>query len=116
MAYDDSRMREDGKVQPGIAVFVCGAIDEEWTGDKKMFERTVTEKLAQYYKCAEMLAPIEVTTKVWNEHNSLQGGPVCFTPPGVLTKISNLRRPEGRIHWAGTETALVSQGYMDGAI
>ncbi len=37
-------------------------------------------------------------------------------PPGVLSRINNLREPEGRIHWAGTETALISQGYMDGAI
>ena len=63
-----------------------------------------------------MLNPIEVKTKVWNEEESIQGAPTGYTPPGVLTKISDLRAPEGRIHWAGTETARVSQGYMDGAI
>lgn len=54
--------------------------------------------------------------KIWNEEESLGGAPTAYTPPGVLSKISNIRAPEGRIHWAGTETALVSQGYMNGAI
>jgi monoamine oxidase len=27
-----------------------------------------------------------------------------------------LRAPVGRIHWAGTETATVWNGYMDGAV
>jgi monoamine oxidase len=36
---------------------------------------------------------------------------------GVLTGFGmHLRRPEGRIHWAGAETSTVSSGYMDGAI
>lgn len=54
--------------------------------------------------------------KIWRDEESLGGAPTCHVPPGVLSRINNLREPEGRIHWAGTETALVSQGYMDGAI
>ncbi len=63
-----------------------------------------------------MLNPIRVEMKVWNNEESIGGAPTGYTPPGVLTKISNIREPEGRIHWAGTETARVSTGYMDGAI
>lgn len=37
--------------------------------------------------------------------------------PGVLTQYGPaLREPCGRIHWAGTETASVWAGYMDGAV
>lgn len=36
--------------------------------------------------------------------------------PGVLSQVEDLRKPEGAIHWAGTELATVSTGYMDGAI
>lgn len=37
--------------------------------------------------------------------------------PGVLTQFgAALREPCGRIHWAGTETATVWAGYMDGAV
>jgi monoamine oxidase len=35
----------------------------------------------------------------------------------VLTSYGPaLRAPVGRVHWAGTETAEVNTGYMDGAV
>jgi monoamine oxidase len=38
-------------------------------------------------------------------------------PPGVLLDYgAALRRPIGPIHWAGTETATVWNGYLDGAV
>ena len=38
-------------------------------------------------------------------------------PPGVMTLFGHaLREPCGRIHWAGTETATVWAGSMEGAI
>ena len=37
--------------------------------------------------------------------------------PGVMTEYGGaLRAPVGRIRWAGTETATVWTGYMDGAV
>ena len=33
-----------------------------------------------------------------------------------MSQIDDIRKREGRIHWAGTEMAIVSQGFMDGAI
>lgn len=50
------------------------------------------------------------------EDEIVGGAPVCLLPPGLLSQISDLRKPEGRIHWAGTEMATVSTGFMDGAI
>jgi monoamine oxidase len=39
-----------------------------------------------------------------------------FTP-GTLTRYGHLlREPLGRVHWAGTETATVSHGAIDGAV
>ena len=54
-------------MQPGVVVFIAGAMDEEWTTDEKKFEKIVTEKLAQYFKCAEMPNPIHVMTQIWNK-------------------------------------------------
>lgn len=54
--------------------------------------------------------------KAWEEEESIGGGPTGVFPPGVLSQIDDLRKPEGAIHWAGTELATVSMGYMDGAI
>jgi monoamine oxidase len=42
---------------------------------------------------------------------------MAHVPPGVLTQYGRtLREPFGRVHWAGTETATVSHGTIDGAV
>ena len=42
---------------------------------------------------------------------------MAIPSPGALTAFGPaLREPVGRIHWAGTETADVNVGYIDGAI
>jgi monoamine oxidase len=53
----------------------------------------------------------------WDNDPLAGGAPVGFTPPGVLLRYGEaLRRPVGPIHWAGTETATVWNGYIDGAV
>jgi monoamine oxidase len=53
----------------------------------------------------------------WTAEPYSRGGPVGLMGPGTLGRYGHvLRRPEGRVHWAGTETATVWNGYMDGAI
>lgn len=44
------------------------------------------------------------------------GCPVGTMPPEVMTDTRSPCEPAGRIHWAGTETATVWNGYMDGAV
>jgi monoamine oxidase len=44
----------------------------------------------------------------------------CFMAhyaPGVMTQLGHvLREPVGRVHWAGTETSAVMNGFIDGAV
>jgi monoamine oxidase len=52
------------------------------------------------------------TTEEWS-----RGCPVAIPGPGTLLAYGPaLRRPFGRIHWAGTETSTYWNGYMDGAV
>jgi monoamine oxidase len=52
------------------------------------------------------------STEEWN-----RGCPVAIIGPGTLTDFgTELRKPVGRIHWAGTETSTYWNGYMDGAV
>ena len=54
---------------------------------------------------------------MWAREIYTGGCPVGVTPPGVLMEYGPaFREPVGRIHWAGTETATVWTGYMDGAV
>jgi monoamine oxidase len=55
--------------------------------------------------------------RAWAEEEWSRGGPISSTAPGALTTYGEaLRRPAGRVHWAGSETSAVWAGYMDGAV
>jgi len=55
--------------------------------------------------------------QAWSEEEWSRGGPVCSPSPGALSAYGEaLRRPAGRVHWAGAETATIWCGYMDGAV
>jgi monoamine oxidase len=53
----------------------------------------------------------------WRREHWTRGCPIAYAPRQVLTRYGPaLRRPVGRIHWSGTETADYWAGYMDGAV
>lgn len=53
----------------------------------------------------------------WNAEEWTRGCYGAHLAPGVWTQYGPaLRKPVGPIHWAGTETAEVWNGYMDGAV
>jgi monoamine oxidase len=57
-----------------------------------------------------------IETSWWNEEWS-RGCSMAHFTLGTLTRHGHLlREPFGRVHWAGTETATVSHGAIDGAV
>jgi monoamine oxidase len=61
--------------------------------------------------------PSGYVEKDWTVDRWTRGCPTGHTPPGVLSRYGPaLRRATGRVHWAGTETSMFWQGYMDGAV
>ena len=61
--------------------------------------------------------PTAYVEKSWASDPWSRGCYAGYLPPGVWTDYGHvLRAPVGRIHWAGTETATVWNGYMDGAV
>jgi monoamine oxidase len=65
----------------------------------------------------EAAEPIDYVDRAWGAEEWSRGCYGGFMPPGAWTSVGPaLRRPTGPIHWAGTETALVWNGYMEGAV
>jgi monoamine oxidase len=61
--------------------------------------------------------PLDYTEREWSAEEWSGGGPTSNFGPGGWTECGPvLREPLGRIHWAGTETATVWSGYMEGAL
>ncbi len=61
--------------------------------------------------------PLEYVEQDWAEEEWIRGGYGAHLGPGVWTGYgSSLREPHGLVHWAGSETSPVWNGYMDGAV
>jgi monoamine oxidase len=61
--------------------------------------------------------PERYVDKAWAADEWARGCYGGFLPPGAWIENGRaLREPIGPIHWAGAETAIVWNGYMDGAI
>lgn len=66
----------------------------------------------------EAANPRRYAEKDWSEEPFIGGAYAANPTPGAWVEHSaeGWRRPVGRLHWAGTETASVWNGYIDGAI
>jgi monoamine oxidase len=61
--------------------------------------------------------PREFVETSWASQQWSRGCPVGIPSQGTLLAYgSRIRKPVGRIHWAGTETSTFWNGYMDGAV
>jgi monoamine oxidase len=61
--------------------------------------------------------PLDYAEQAWANEQWSGGGPTSNFGPGGWSECGPaLREPAGRIHWAGTETATVWSGYMEGAL
>jgi monoamine oxidase len=83
----------------------------------------VAERRAAVLACFERLygrraaEPLDYAEQTWAEEEWSGGGPTSNFGPGGWTACGPaLRELGGRVHWAGTETATVWSGYMEGAL
>jgi monoamine oxidase len=78
--------------------------------------RAVIEALTSRFG-PQAASPVDFVETSWWQEEWSQGCSMAHYNPGVLTRFGHLlRKPAGRVHWAGTETATKSHGAVDGAI
>lgn len=62
-------------------------------------------------------SPIDFVETAWWKEEWTRGCSMAHLPPGTMTRYGHLlREPMGRVHWAGTETATINHGAIDGAV
>ncbi|EGC31688.1 flavin-containing amine oxidase [Dictyostelium purpureum] len=114
ICYDDSS-HDDKKT--AIVGFIAASAAKDWA-EKSPEERkqAVLECYARWWG-PKALKPRYFLEKSWKEEEYSRGCYVGYTSPGILGQCGEaLRKPVGRIHWAGTETASAWVGYMEGAL
>uniref|UniRef100_A0A3B5AEN7 Amine oxidase n=1 Tax=Stegastes partitus TaxID=144197 RepID=A0A3B5AEN7_9TELE len=97
--------------------FISGQQASQWTSKEPEERRkAVLSSLVKYFG-PEAASFIHYEEKDWAKEEYSGGCPVNVMAPGLLTYYHpSLRRPCGRIHWAGTETATQWCGYLSGAV
>ncbi|XP_035391620.1 probable flavin-containing monoamine oxidase A [Electrophorus electricus] len=97
--------------------FIAGAQGSSWNS-RELVERkdAVIASLVKYLGL-EAASYIHYEEKDWSKEEYSGGCPVNVMVPGMLTYYhAGLRKPCGRIYWAGTETATQWCGYLSGAV
>lgn len=104
-----------------LTCFLVGQPGEEWSKqtEKERIEALVRQ-VGKIWENAEEAKEsfVEALGHEWcKEEYSGWGCPCPSLGPGVLTEVGHtLREAFGNIHFAGTETADVWKGYMEGAV
>jgi monoamine oxidase len=103
---------------PGVLLGFVGGDDARRLSVLDPAERrgAVLAGLARIYG-PRVLEPDDWLELDWAAEEWSRGGPTCNFGPGGWTRYGTaLREPAGAVHWAGTETASIWSGYMDGAV
>jgi monoamine oxidase len=100
-----------------IAGFIQTRLSLDWTTQPiEQRKARIAERVAHFLG-PEGADPIDYIDNDWPADPWTRGCYGATMGPGVLTTVGPyLRRPFGRIHWAGTETSSVWSGYIEGAI
>lgn len=88
--------------------YSCASPDER--------RRLVVDCMTRYFG-PKANSPVEYVERDWCAEEYSRGCYGAVFPAGTWVSCgSAIREPVGRIHWAGTETAEVNAGYIDGAV
>ncbi len=84
--------------------------------DPEVRKAEILRSFSSFYG-EEALKPIRYVDHNWSQEAFSGGCYAGFMPAGVWTSLGeSLRKPVGNIHWAGTETSDIWNGYIEGAI
>ncbi len=103
---------------PGvIASFTFGPVAERVDAlDASERRRLVLDTMAERFG-PRAASPSEFIETAWWHEEWTRGCSMAHWSPGILTRYGSLLREAfGRVHWAGTETATISYGGIDGAV
>lgn len=124
--FDNTVSTSSGEVVPSLVCFINGARAAEWSArSPEERQRAVLAQLAECFG-PHALTPLAYVEKDWVADEHTRGCPISSFAPGVLGAFGlarALREPSWplaggahAIHWAGTETADLSCGFVDGAL
>jgi monoamine oxidase len=100
-----------------LAAFAFGPVAERAAAlDADARRKAVLDGLVARFGARAAKPAAFVETSWWKEEWSRGCSMAHFTLGALTRHGALLRAPFGRVHWAGTETATISHGAIDGAV
>jgi len=97
--------------------FMEGSDGREWSARAPHERRAAAIECFVRYFGEQAANPLAYLEQDWQQEEYSRGGYGGMFPPGAWLDFGRaLVEPVGRIHWAGTETSPIWNGYMDGAV
>lgn len=106
----------DGR--PGVMLgFIEGQEARVWSRRSKRARRNaVLDNFATYFG-EQARNPSDYVDMDWSQEQWTRGCYAGIGPPGMLLDYGRaIRKRVGHVHWAGTETSPIWNGYMEGAV
>lgn len=112
---DDAK--PDGK-HPCIVGFIAAKSARQLVASTYEERRDLVRKqYADVFRCDKFLDPTDYVEQNWMSDEFSGGCYVSVFAPGVLSTLGEeLRKPFSHVHFAGSESARICVGYMNGAI
>lgn len=100
-----------------IVGFIGASQAVQWRQKEYEARRSaVLKSLAEFFG-DQIYDFIDYCEKDWDSESYTEGSPICTVGPGAMRYFADgLRKPFGRLHFAGTESATIWCGYMSGAV
>uniref|UniRef100_UPI00358FFB94 amine oxidase [flavin-containing]-like n=1 Tax=Myxine glutinosa TaxID=7769 RepID=UPI00358FFB94 len=115
LTIDDTK--PDGTYPAIIGFITAHKARKHCNVSKEERKRRICEIYSKVFDSEEALCPVHYEEKNWMEEQYSGGCYTACLAPGILTEYGSIiRKPFGRVHFAGTETATKWSGYMDGAL
>jgi monoamine oxidase len=117
--FDDSPPGATESSGPGVCFgFVGGDQARAYSSmSPAARQAAVLNQYQNYFQSNQALKPTAFFETMWSGEQWTRGCPVGIPSTGALLAYGPwIRQPIGRIHWAGTETSIYWNGYMDGAV
>ncbi|XP_069102644.1 probable flavin-containing monoamine oxidase A isoform X1 [Argopecten irradians] len=104
------------KGSPALVSFLSGDQAIQWSKQDEQIRKTaVLKSLADFFG-PEAEVCLDYFEKDWSEEQYIEGCVAAVTTGAMRNFASGLRKPQGRLHFAGSESALQWGGYMSGGI
>ncbi|XP_033750549.1 probable flavin-containing monoamine oxidase A [Pecten maximus] len=118
VVYDNTSSRGS----PALLAFIGGKAAIQWRSQEENYLMTWREKSAVLKSLSEFFGPkvwsyVDYIEKDWGTEPYIEGAPTSSAAPGAMAYlVKGLRHPYLKLHFAGTESATVWCGFMNGAV